>query len=378
MTVYDNLRKYKNFKKHDGLYGVEIETEAKREYRIPELHYWIAKKDNSLRDFGIEYIMKAPLSYDDCKVALKEFGDKTKDFKLIPDSNSTSVHVHMNMLNERWLTVANIYTVYALYENLLIRFSGPTRRSNLFCLPICDAEQTYKDMMNILNNVSRQNYGFLWNDINEETNKYGAINLASLGHIGSIEFRSFRGSPIPAVISPWLLILNSMYNYCRGAGITPATIIEAYRKSPDKLITSVFGLGRSAIKDAVKESGGDEAELVKKNVHYAAAVAYSIKDYNLLDKTPEQLKYKSNKHLDKYCLDQWGKVYKDLDPEMQEIAVMIFKQQGGLIQQINNFQPDPQPAWAAHALNLHGVAGNAPAEQAQIADNWINDLEDEG
>ncbi len=357
MTIYDRFREFKQLTKHDGTYGIEIETETKKAYEPPKFFYWKSVPDNSLRDYGIEYIMKSPLSHKDVSLALTEFGDKTKDIKFITDSNSTSVHVHMNMLNETFLTLANIFTTYTLVENLLIRLSGPSRKSNLFCLPICDAEQTYKDMISMLTSVERNRVSDIWGNFGEEGNKYAAFNLAALGKQGSVEFRSFRGDPSPVAIAEWVLVLNSLLSFCQNPNLTPSVVIEKYRNNSEKLLKEVFGTTLTTIETACLASGDSIDKLLNKNFWYAASIAYSVKEWGKLDRTPENKKFKSMKALDAFCLSSYGKAYKDLGVDGQFAARTMFRQNGGMlveVQQLGDFGADVwnnfAPAQAAAQL----------------------------
>jgi hypothetical protein len=156
--IYDIMKTANKYpgNKLAGDFGVEIETEvdtAKR-YDYPKLRYWTAKKDGSLRDYGVEYVLNSPLSRNELKVALEEFDACNKKFKFRKDSISTSVHVHVNMLDDTYLTLANFITAYSLMENPLIDFSGPDRLSNLFCLPFCDAEGGVAQIVELLKAVN--------------------------------------------------------------------------------------------------------------------------------------------------------------------------------------------------------------------------------
>mgnify|MGYP001616743012 CR=1 FL=1 len=350
MTVYDDLKAFKGYKKHTGTYGIEIETEAPNPYAIPLFKYWkYTDEEHSLRGFGIEYMLKAPLMWpEEIDVGLREFETKTAHCNFDKDSGSTSIHVHMNMLDESWLTLANIFTTYSLFENLLIRFSGPSRRSNLFCMPICDAEEQYKDIIQLLRYIKLGHFQRLWN-FEEKTNKYSALNFVPLTIHGSIEFRSFRGDPSSAAIKTWIDILNHILLFSRQAE-SPAAIIDLYRQDKNRLGHTVFGndLLTELYAEAIKQ-GDDPEKLIAKNFWYAASIALWNKDwtsFGVIEKAP----LKVDKAFDKFCMETFGKPHNLLTEEEKNIVEIIYKNNGGNLKDPLALNQGLGQPWAQAAL----------------------------
>ena len=308
----------KSFKKLDGEFGIEIETETKSAYDIPNFYYWTSHGDGSLRDFGVEYVLKQPVRFGkELDLALDEFNEKTGKIKFIKDSFSTSVHVHINVLNESFKTLGNLLTTYALFENLTIRYSGPDRLSNLFCLPMCDAEDIYKNIVTMFNGIQSKNYKSM--SISAQAAKYSACNLASLYHLGSVEIRSFRGETDVKKIKDWVSILNSILIYSR-QDISPKDIIMSWKDRKLRLLSDVFG-------DYAKDlSCANELELIEKNVWYAASIAYSVKDWNSLDKAEKVPEFKpKNKELDTTAMKIFGNPFASLQAADQQHVLFVLK-----------------------------------------------------
>lgn len=307
MSIYDHIKHTRDMKRYDGEIGLEIETESLKEYLVPEFKYWSVHNDGSLRNFGKEYVLRQPVKFDkEFNLSLEEFENKTKNINFVKDSFSTSVHVHLNMLNETFKTMGNFLTAYALTENLLIRFSGPDRLSNLFCLPICDAEVTYKQICNMMSHVASKNYKSMF--YSESNNKYGALNLASFGTYGSLEIRSYRGTTDVKEIHNWVSILYSILQYSRN-DITPKDIMDQWKIKELNLLDDIFGKHRKDIKHK------DEKQLLNKNLLYAASIAYSVKDWSSLDFDKKDFVFKpTSKQLDSESLGYFGKEFKELSP----------------------------------------------------------------
>lgn len=281
-------------KRHLGEVGLEIETECKNTYTPPALKYWNHVSDGSLRDFGIEYILNGPVDRDRVKDVLEEWDVKVnKQFKLVKDSYTTSVHIHLNFLNDTWLTLVNFITAYYLVENLLIKFSGPDRLSNLFCLPICDAENQLSPAKGLFRTISNLQYSKL--KLPAESYKYSALNLCNLTKLGTMEVRSMRGVMDIKVIQQWVNLITSIKDFAKTKGLTPRKILDMYGTQGVDIIYHIFGDHVDLIKYANAE------ELIYKNAWYAAALA---KEVNPQDET-------------------WGfpkpkKVYKEQQLEMLE------------------------------------------------------------
>ena len=198
----------------EGEYGIEIETETKAPYNIPKFKFWDVKHDQSLRDFGQEYVLKTPVRYDyELDAALGEFQAKTAGLAFIQDSISTSVHVHWNILNEKWKTLGNFCTLYTLSENLLIEYSGEFRRNNLFCLPLRSVPLVVQYLIDIFKSAAKRNYNSCV--IAPETVKYAALNLSTITKFGSLEMRSMRGVTDINKIKNWVSVINNMVSFCR-------------------------------------------------------------------------------------------------------------------------------------------------------------------
>jgi len=321
MTIYDTLRNYgfDRYQRYNGEFGLEIETETKKVYTIPPMNYWISKGDGSLRDNGVEYILRAPLKFEkEIPAALEEFGERTKGIPFIKDSITTSVHVHVNMLNETFLGMGNFLTLYSMFENLLIRFSGPDRLSNLFCLPICDAEDTYKNMITMMRYAEAKSYKGMM--MGENSVKYAACNLSSFANFGSIELRSFRGETDVAKILDWIGILYKLLEFSR-KDLSPKEILLLWKNNQLDLMTDVFGkAGRKLL------AHKDEKKLIEQNIWYAASLAYGIKDWKSLDIPVKIPEFKpKQKELDQRAMSDYGVAFQQLN-EVQQQEIIFFLQ----------------------------------------------------
>lgn len=316
MTIQNALTNFfgNRYKTYKGDIGLEIETETEAPYDIPKFSFWNSHPDNSLRGFGMEYTLKQPLDFKiTFPKALEEFNEKTKGVPFVKDSITTSVHVHLNFLNDNFVTLGNFLTLYSLTENLLIRASGEDRLSNLFCLPICDAEEIHHNMVRMFRGIKDKKYASM--NFEAENTKYGAINLSSLVNFGSLEIRSFRGTTDIKTISDWVGTLHTMQSYARTPNLVPPQIILGFKEKRTEYLTDVFGEYRKFIRHQ------DEEALIEKNFWYAAALAYEVKDWSKLEEIVKPKKVKS-KDLDKVSMTLYGRNFEALgDTGLQQTVI---------------------------------------------------------
>jgi len=276
-TVYD-IMEYSGKgtgTRHTGQFGIEIETESKTPYDYPKSKYWDFKPDNSLRDYGVELVSKGPLTKPELEYALGEFEVLKVKHKYIQDSISTSIHVHANMLNETFLTVANFLTTWALVENLLIKYSGPDRLSNLFCLSIKDAEGILDKWINLLKTIDTKKYNKV--SVPRDSVKYSALNVATLSQLGTLEVRTFRGETDVNIIKKWVEIIDKIMTFSRQKGLTPPIICDLYREHTTDIIDLIF-------QEYAKEIYVGKVETKKliepNNILYAARLASCSKNWD--------------------------------------------------------------------------------------------------
>jgi len=279
-TIYDIMRSTGKYggDRLRGEVGVEIETETEKAYDYPKMKFWNTTKDNSLRDFGVEYILKQPMDIPDFEKALSEFDLAEKKYKFRKGSISTSVHVHLNFLNDTYLTMANFVTAYALVENLLIRYSGPDRLSNLFCLPMCDAEGVKDHIVTLLSYVNRNMFAKV--SVPAEKCKYGGLNPSPLSTLGTLEVRTFRGETDTKIILRWIEILMKLKTFARRTNLTPVDIMHMWKDHRAGILDLIFHEYAAELRWKDPKTKKDVTDdLIRQNLKFAADFACVSKDW---------------------------------------------------------------------------------------------------
>ncbi len=200
-------------------FGVEVEVEGKN---LPmAVAGFSLKQDGSLRGESGEYIFNKASTMTESLALLKKLEIAMKDSEL-DMSFRTSVHVHVNVLEFDKMQLVTFLYLSFLFENALVNFSGENRVGNRFCLRSSDSYYKVDEMEYLI-----QQEGFRVMDNNKV--KYSAINLACLRRLGTIEFRSMRGTISYKVLSKWLSILKKLFDKSRTFK-TPLEVVQKLKE----------------------------------------------------------------------------------------------------------------------------------------------------
>lgn len=173
--------------------GLEIECEG---WKLPGsfFSWWQALNDGSLKPpsspsngMTMEYRLQIPIEARHVPEALKYLWNSMLQSKSkLVDSNRTSVHVHLNCAKYTFREVFQIICLFIIFEELLVKWCGPEREGNLFCLRACDAEF-------VTQQIFRGIKGSDYNRFTGDEYRYASLNVAALRKFNSLEFRSMRG-----------------------------------------------------------------------------------------------------------------------------------------------------------------------------------------
>lgn len=211
-------------KKTEGEVGLEIECEGKN-LCTDFLHTWTVTTDGSLRAVDghqpYEYYFRRPLKREAVGPALKLFHRKQManraEFKM---SHRTSVHAHINVQQMTMKEILTYICLYLLFESALTQFAGEDREGNLFCQRAKDAEHWVWTLVQAYKTGN-------FNQIYRDEFRYTACNTASLGHLGSLEFRALRGTTDSQLIENWVDLLLHLRDESRNF-TNPMDLLERY------------------------------------------------------------------------------------------------------------------------------------------------------
>jgi hypothetical protein len=196
------------------LLGVEVECEnvnSPLSYAgDPRASYWTAKKDDSLRNGGMEFVFTDPL-YGADAVAAIEFLCEHAKHQGYTISTRTGLHAHVDVRNMEVSKFRNFCTTYAIVEPLIYNFIGDKRSGNMFCLPWWAADTDVEKFSRMLPEAETNPHRTRENL--RAFHKYSGLNLQALVNFGTVEFRQMRTTFDSARILDWLNIILSIRKF---------------------------------------------------------------------------------------------------------------------------------------------------------------------
>lgn len=188
-----------------GDVGIEIEIEFPGPQEFGNVSNWSVKADGSLRNFGIEFVTKKAIKLDNVNKVLSGFKKAIEGRPVIQNCPRTSVHVHVNQLDKKPIELMTAMISSWLLDTTMLTMCGD-RRGNQYCLTIADAEAQIKPFMKIVENIPNVCA------IPVDYYKYSAVNIASLGRFGTLEFRGMEGTTDTDRIDKWINLCYHVSN----------------------------------------------------------------------------------------------------------------------------------------------------------------------
>lgn len=239
MRFSDSVAKLSGTEVKNGVrLGIELEYEGAKTKTFEEhVPGWVLTQDASLRNHGIEFVSHITLP-DHLHTRLSNAEEVVQRYKLDPHKRC-GVHVHLNMTDMTIKQLWCVSTLYALLEPQIFQFFAPDRTDNHFCVPLYYCENMLTaftedarmlrenetkpkrkstrpkakpanllgeigiDMMQ----VGRRGGGL---SIIGQCSKYSALNLKTLGNLGTIEFRHLPATTDFMQIEAWCMFICTL------------------------------------------------------------------------------------------------------------------------------------------------------------------------
>lgn len=201
--------------------------------------------DGSLRNGGIEFVLKEPLFGENLLAAVTAMDDLGRVAKF-QSSYRTSMHVHLDMEGTTFPHAPlAMGALYAVVEPLLYRFVGQRRDYCNYCLPWHHSEQHFETFLDQLAGYARPGNAKITAEKLRRMKilKYAGLNYFSLGDFGTVEFRQAPVGMSRAKVIQWLNIIMSLKKYIASRTTpTPSEILDrAYSQGSELFLKSVFG-----------------------------------------------------------------------------------------------------------------------------------------
>lgn len=220
-----------------SLVGIELEVEEVDQRAVlkalHEAPMWNVTGDGSLRN-GLE-LVSLPVSGVNLVSAIKEL-------QYILDNSGTpaltkrcSLHVHIDMRDMSVRQLFSLLVVYTIFENELFNYVGEERKDNPYCVPLSHADNLL-ELLEKFRGTDAQIARLI-----SQWPKYSAVNLKTLGRLGTLEFRHHPGTLSVSKIFEWVNILLCLKQYViDNPKRNTQSIIDKVCTAPEELIEEVF------------------------------------------------------------------------------------------------------------------------------------------
>jgi len=200
-------------------FGLEIEMEGLPEGGMvfPPVAGWAAHNDGSLRN-GIEFVSSGPRNFDDLGGDLANLSQAFAGINFVPVfSYRTSLHVHANVRDLTWVQIANLWSLYTIFEMPLMEMGGEERIGNVHCQAVGDCHEVVDRFKRCFDDkpgkgVLASNFDFNGRIANlcNRDRRYASFNFASIPQFGTVEFRSHRGTMDAKTVLAWVSTILAM------------------------------------------------------------------------------------------------------------------------------------------------------------------------
>jgi len=256
-----------------GDIGIEIEVEGEEQLTPIESDWWASKKEDSLRFYGMEYITTRPLNAgQEVKDAVDYICKIINKKKIVKDTNRTSIHTHHNMTKKDLRHILTGICIFWIVENVLARYCGEDRESNLFCMRLKDAEAVLDETIKALDT----NPPLMMFQKGGDTIRYAGLNLAALRTYGSLEVRLKGGTTDPDEIVEWAESMHYLFTAAE-RWKDPAEFFDWYlNNSSKKLLEGIFG---EKFEAKLRDRVPNYKNLMEENAILVSELAYA-KDWD--------------------------------------------------------------------------------------------------
>ncbi len=232
-----------------GDIGVELEIEGDN-LPTEEIESWVVKGEGSLRgrngrqvqagdnDTPYEYVLGRPSMFKNLERKLRRLEEVlTSPGKVVRLTDRGSTHIHINMTEYSIREIIGFLIIFTCIEPVLLRYCGPTRNGNLFCLPSYETG----DWAETVERIGHAVTGRIRDYWPVRRGKYACLNTDTLAQFGSLEVRCFPNSISTQSIMKWAQWLMNIRSLARDwDDDTYQSLIDRAYDNPGWLLKTVF------------------------------------------------------------------------------------------------------------------------------------------
>ena len=216
--------------------GLEYEWEGVNVH-TPDPTGWRSIPDGSLRDNGIELVLRGPTGGNKLLERLDNLTSWIRDGGYTPVcSERTSFHVHIDVRDMEWEQLWRMILLYVITEPYLFTLCGGNHRSsNIYCMSVENGQRQLAYIKDLCDPAGSHHLG-------RQLPKYASLNLQALQTFGSLEFRGHEGTADMGRSLLWINHLLALKEWAVNAPVDTVNIPSHMSAlGPRDFLLEVFG-----------------------------------------------------------------------------------------------------------------------------------------
>ena len=229
------VKAYVGQKGKQGDLGLEFECEGRDPLPMPHNATWTTHEEGSLRGFGMEYVTNGPINMDQVYKEVEGLVKHVKkEARVLEDSPRTSWHIHKNVGFYVPNQLHTAICAYWLLEPILMKYCGPDRERNMYCLQLKHAEGVAMAVKEDYH--KKRPFAELLND----QIRYGGQNVNAIPKYCSLEYRGMRGTYDPDVVYTWANVINTVHERSKGYANPQVLMDRFFIMTPEQFVDSLL------------------------------------------------------------------------------------------------------------------------------------------
>lgn len=223
------------------LTGIEVEGE---EACLPEpASYtlsdggWLTHDDGSLRESGIELVLREPLYGTELSGAIDVLFNAWDEGLEFYPSPRAGTHIHLNMTDRPLSHLQSLTALMYCFDPIVFRLAGEDRQWCSYANSLSSVKPSALQALLSEREVDRGEWWRVWPV--DSSDRYYGFNISSIGKYGSVEFRHFPTPENKEQLWAWIDLCHALYDVSaewQNSGSPAKAVLEAVQENPHRIL----------------------------------------------------------------------------------------------------------------------------------------------
>lgn len=223
------------------LTGIEVEGE---EACLPEsASYmlsdggWLTHDDGSLRESGIELVLREPLYGTELSGAIDVLFNAWDEGLEFYPSPRAGTHIHLNMTDRPLSHLQSLTALMYCFDPIVFRLAGEDRQWCSYANSLSSIKPNALQALLSERGVDRGEWWRVWPV--DSSDRYYGFNISSIGKYGSVEFRHFPTPESKDQLWTWIDLCHALYDASaewQNSDSPAKAVLEAAQENPYRIL----------------------------------------------------------------------------------------------------------------------------------------------